>query len=277
MKKAFILICICLISLVSTNPSAMDLGDKEYIIGSGDILEIQVWGNEDLNRTVEVSQEGLFTFPFIGTVHAADLSVFKLEKLVTAQLADGYLVAPQVTVTVKEYHNQKAYLLGEVKKPGSYMLKQSIMLHELISEAGGFTDDAGVTATIVRTRSSMQTGAPVSIEKAQKNELIIVDLDTIGTDNKNSRFTVLPGDSIYINKAARIFVTGEVEKPGKFKWEKGLTVRQAISLAGGPTKRAAPNRTRIIRIENKTEKVIKPYMSDTVIPDDIVKVPESYF
>src|SRR4030067_3475028 len=73
-----------------------DTSGKEYVVGSEDVLEIQVWGNDDLQRTVEISQEGAFTFPLIGKIHAAGLSVFELEKLLKKLLADGYLREPQV-------------------------------------------------------------------------------------------------------------------------------------------------------------------------------------
>jgi protein involved in polysaccharide export with SLBB domain len=168
--------------LSALNPAAGSPPETGYVIGVGEILEIQVWDNEDLHRKVEVSQDGAFTFPLIGQVHAAGLSVFELEILLKKKLADGYLIAPQVTVTVAEYESQKIFIYGEVKKPGSYVIKQT-----------------------------------------------------------------------------------------------GMTVRQAISLAGGPSQRGALQRTKIIRVSNGTEKEIKPGMSDQVMPGDIIKVPESYF
>lgn len=170
------------LTLPALNLAAESPPETGYTIGVGDILEIQVWDNEDLHRNVEVSQDGAFTFPLIGQVHAAGLSLFGLETLLKKRLADGYLIAPQVTVTVVEYESQKIFIYGEVKKPGSYVLKQA-----------------------------------------------------------------------------------------------GMTVRQAISLAGGPSQRGALKRTKIIRIQNGAEKEFEPGMSDPVMPGDIIKVPESYF
>ena len=91
-------------------------------------------------------------------------------------------------------------------------------------------------------------------------------------------FNVMPGDSIYIGESEKIYVTGEVRSPGRLKWEKGLTVREAVSMAGGGTTRASINRIQIIRNdENGDEKLIKPKLGDPVLPNDIIKVPESYF
>ncbi len=87
--------------------SSLDLyaenhSNKEYVIGPDDVLEIQVWDNEDLHRTVEVSQEGAFTFPLIWKVNADGLSVFEIENLIKNRLANGYIVAPHITVNVLE-------------------------------------------------------------------------------------------------------------------------------------------------------------------------------
>jgi len=76
---------------------------------------------------------------------------------------------------------------------------------------------------------------------------------------------------------ARLFVTGEVKKPGLYTWEKDLTVREAISLAGGPSSRGEPERATIVRTENGVEKEITPEMGDAVLADDIINVPKSYF
>ena len=80
-------------------------------------------------------------------------NVFKLENLIKERLADGYIVAPQVTVAVGEYQSQKVFLLGEVKNPGSYVLKGTTHILELISMAGGFTDKSGRIIKIERLKS----------------------------------------------------------------------------------------------------------------------------
>lgn len=253
--------------------SAQSQLDKEYIIGSGDLLEIQVWNNEDLHRKVEVSQEGEFTYPLIGKIHAFGLSVFGLETLIKDRLADGYLVSPQVTVSVAEYKSRKVFLFGEVKKPGTYFVRRKTHLLELISEAGGFADRAGWTITIVRPRSSLKSQGPVPLEEAKENEIITIDRVRLSSGHADDSFFVSEGDSIYVSEAPRIFVTGKVEEPGEFKWEAGLTVHQAIILAGGPGAWGSSKRASIVRIENGVEKELKADMNDTVRPFDIIKVP----
>ena len=279
--KKVILIIFCLIVFLdrsSTDLFADNLSNKEYTIGPEDVLEIKVWDNEDLDRTVEVSQEGSITFPFIGKFNAKALSVFEIENLIKNRLADGYIVAPQVTVSIVEYQSRKVFVLGEVKRPGSYVLKRKTHILELITQAGGFTDKAGRTIKIARSKSLLQREGHVTPAGEEEHATIVTfDLDKIEVDNPYGNFYVKSGDSIYVNPVPRFFVIGEVRKPGEFNWAKGITVRQAISLAEGPTQLAAQKRIKIIRVKNGKEKKHKVGMNDLVTPGDIIKVPGSYF
>jgi polysaccharide biosynthesis/export protein len=278
--KKIVLSCVCILGILSfvnpllANESPPDTG-KEYIVGPEDVVDIQVWGNDDMHRTVEISREGAFTFPFIDKVHAAGLSVAELEKLIRQKLSEGYFTNPQVTVTISKYKSQKVVVLGEVFKPGSYIIKGRTHILEIISEAGGLTGKAGRIVTI--TKNGFPQAVPSDSHSPQAQTSLTVDLDQLAGGNTDAKYLVEDGDSIYIAKAHRIFITGEVNRPGEYTWDKGLTVNQAISLAGGPTKRGAIGRTKINRIENGAELKLKPKMNDQVIPDDIIEVPQSYF
>jgi polysaccharide export outer membrane protein len=270
-------ICIFLLLANTGLTVAQQSTTRDYIIGAGDVLQIEVWDHPDLNRTVEVAQDGTFTFPFIGKVQASGKSVFIVETLLVQKLSDGYIVGPQVTVGVAEYKNKKVFLFGEVIRPGSYVLKQDMRLLELISSAGGFTDDRGTICTIVRAPESGQDAHPVPIENATGYEIIKIDLAQLTAGNSKENILVMPNDSIYISTAEQIFVTGEVRRPGEIEYIENMTVRQAISMAGGGTPKAAIGRTRIIRVDNGREREIKPDLVDSVLPNDIIKVPESFF
>lgn len=277
-RCSVIALLIAMLSLLlSPFASAQKTVDKGYIVGPRDVLQVQVWDNSDLNRNVEISRDGTFSFPLIGKIDVSNLTVDEVEKILTDKLADGYLVAPQVEVTVSQYNHKKVFLFGEVARPGSYPLRHDIRLLELISEAGGFTDDRGETGLIIRPKKSDQTSAPVSIEDAEANEIITVDLNGLTSGQLKQNIKLLPGDSIYINTVDHIFVTGEVRNPGNIKWLNGMTVRQAISMAGGGTPGAAIDRTTVVRLEKGREVEAKPNLSDPVYPNDIIKVPESYF
>lgn len=257
--------------------SEIDTSGKEYIIGPEDVLDIEVWENDDLKRTVEVSKEGAFTFPLIGRVVAAGLTIFELEQQLKKRLGEGFLREPQVTVNVSKYKNQKVVVFGEVKKPGSYVITGKTHILEVLAFAEGLTERAGSIVTIVRPQISPNKNNSTSSDIAQERKIIEINLDSLVEGASDERFFVTKGDSIYVSKAPPIFVTGEVNKPGEYKWEKGLTIHQAVSLAGGPTKRGALNRLKIVRTENGKEKSFKPNLSDLVMPYDIIKIPESYF
>jgi polysaccharide export outer membrane protein len=251
--------------------------NKEYIIGAGDRLAIQVWDHKDLSRVVEVSPNGTFSFPFIGKVQASGKTVFMIENSLVQKLADGYLVGPQVTVSVSEYNNKKAFLFGEVRRPGSYVLRKDMRLLELISDAGGFSDQRGMLCTIVRAPETGMEAKPVPLDNASDHEILTVNLTKLTAGDPQANVLILPNDTIYVSAAERIFITGEVKKPGEVGYKEGMTVRQAVSMAGGGTAKAAIGRIRIVRMDDGREVEIKPDLSDRVLPNDILKVPESFF
>jgi polysaccharide export outer membrane protein len=273
----YLLLLMMVLLFLAPILQAQQKGKKGYIVGPGDVLEIQVWGNDDLNRNIEISQDGTFSFPMIGKVDATDFSVNEIKQLLAEKLGDGYLVAPQIEVAVTEYNNKKVFLFGEVTNPGSYSLRHETFLLELISEAGGFTENRGEICQVVRKKKDNQKTTPISIEDADVNEIIMVDLSRLLSGHPKENIMLRPGDSIYINTADHVFVTGDVINPGRVKWLNGITVRQSISMAGGGTQSAAVNRTTIIRLEKGREVEIKPGLSDPVYPNDIIRVPESYF
>jgi polysaccharide biosynthesis/export protein len=276
-QRCFFRFLIVSILLLVSSYSYAEQSTGEYLIGPGDVISIQVWDHADLNRNVEVSQEGDFTFPLIGKIHTAGLSVFELEKIMTDKLGSGYLISPQVTIAISEFKNQEVFLFGAVKKPGSYVVKGKTHILKLTTDAGGFEDESGMSATIIRPKSPLLKNKPLTLEQAKENEMITIDLNQVTISSTDDKFYILPGDSIYINKMARFFVTGEVKKPGIYNWEKDLTIREAISIAGGATPRGSEDRAWIVRRQDNEEKQITPEMGDFVLPDDIITVPKSYF
>ena len=267
----------CLLPSCAAFSDTQQFQPVDYTIGPGDRLTIQVWDHDDLNRTVEVAPDGTFSFPFIGKVQASEKTVFMIENILVEKLSDGYLIGPQVTVSVSEYNNKKVFLFGEVVRPGSFVLKSNMRLLELISNAGGFTNNRGSTCTVIRSSSSNGNAEPVPIEDATGHQIITVNLTQLTKGDPGENILIAPNDSIYISTAERVFVTGEVKRPGEIEFREGMTVRQAISLAGGGTPKAAIGRIRIVRMDNGKESEIEPSLGDAILPNDILKVPESFF
>ncbi len=110
----------------------------EFLLGPEDVLEVVVWRNQDLSRTVVVRPDGMISMPIIGDVQAAGLTPDQLAERITKRLKD-FKENPSVSVSVKEVNSYTVFLLGEVARPGKYQLKSYTTILQAISLAGGFT------------------------------------------------------------------------------------------------------------------------------------------
>ncbi|HEY3346110.1 MAG TPA: SLBB domain-containing protein [Nitrospirota bacterium] len=270
---------------------------QEYILGDGDLLKVTVYENEDLSVRARVSGDGTINVPLIGQMQLGGLTVGAAEKMFVERLKQGYLVDPHVSILVEEYRSRKVTILGEVAKPGLYELPGNASLLEIISKAGGLTDKAGSTVIIKRrvakpepqalpeegqsqppAQQAAQVQAPEQSAGQPDVTYISVNLSSLMDKGESAaNMNVQDGDNIFVNKGGFIFVTGQVKKPGAFKFEEGTTVMKAIALAEGLTDRAAPGRTVLIRKQGQNEREIKVDMGFPVMPDDLISVPESFF
>jgi polysaccharide export outer membrane protein len=276
-KEYLVKICLLLFVLLPLSATAQ----QEYVIGEGDLLRVTVYDNPDLTTESRVSGDGKISFPLVGEVAVNELNVADAEKAIAAMLEAGYIVKPQVHIFIAEYKSKKVTVLGEVAKPGIVVLRGASTLMEVLSDAGGITLNAGDSIVIQRKLISLATvTAPEKNdkEKAKGEMSVVVDTKRLFEDGDvTANVPVQAGDSIYVPKAAFVYVNGEVKTPGAYKITKGLTVLKAITIAGGFTIKASEGRTRIIRKTEKGEIRIKAKFDDLVMPDDIIQVPESFF
>ncbi len=260
-----LILLVLLVSIMSVSPAT----GQDYIVGEGDVLEIKVYDNLDLNTTVRVSGDGVIGMPLLGQINVGGKSVSTIVEEIETLLADGYLVNPQVNVFIKEHRSKKVTILGEVDKPGLYELQGHTTLLELISKAGGLGENAGGQAIIKRKRNGGEG----------PEDTTAIDMKRLVEQGDTSlNVHILDGDSIYIAKAGVFFVTGEVKKASSYKLEDNPTVIKAITLAGGFTDKAAPDKVRIIRKIDGREMVLeKVKLDESVLKDDVIVVPESFF
>jgi polysaccharide export outer membrane protein len=269
----------CMLVLLLFAPfSGKCLSETGYAIGPGDVLMISVWGDEDLTREVVVSPEGTVAFPLIGQVRAAGHSAADLRGFITERLADGYLVDPQVEVVVKEYRSQKVYVLGEVVRPGTYQLDSRASILEIISEAGGLAENAGDSAQIIRGGKDWSKDQPLRPNEEGVAQVIQVDLRGLLSGEVDSEsLQVQHGDTLFVRKGEVFFIYGEVVQPGKYRWEKDLTVLKAVIISGGFTDIASKRRIKIRREDPEGDEKIRAKLDTPVEPGDTVIVPESFF
>ena len=241
---------------------------QEYALGENDLVKITVYKNDDLTTVARINGDNKIRMPLIGDVTVGGLTGAEAEKKIAGRLADGFLVNPNVSIFIEEYHSKKVTILGEVGKPGLCELTGDATLLEIISKAGGLTEKAGDEVLIKRVSGS---------EGKEKRSYIRVSLKDLTEKGQLSNIMIQDKDSIFITKSRFIYVTGQVKNPGAFKYEEGTTVMKAIALAQGLTDKAAPGRTEIIRKKGGTEDSIKADMKTPVQPDDLISVPESFF
>ena len=139
---AFLLFCFSVVS------SSYALDIQSYRIGSGDLLSVNVFGEEDLSlKEVRVSTNGTLSFPLLGEVVVKKMTVTELENDLIRRFKDGYLKSPVITVSIVEY--RLFYINGEVKKPGGYNFINGLTVQKAVALAGGFTERASKTSIIV--------------------------------------------------------------------------------------------------------------------------------
>jgi protein involved in polysaccharide export with SLBB domain len=159
---------LILLTIISADPAGANTID-EYTVDEGDILSINVYSHDDMTTRVRVSGKGSVTFPLLGTIEVVDLTTQQISEKLTAALADGYLINPQVNVFIEEFRVQNVYISGQIEKPDAYQYKIEMTLIKVITLAGGFTDLASKSKVrIVR----MVDGEEITINKAKMDEAI---------------------------------------------------------------------------------------------------------
>jgi polysaccharide export outer membrane protein len=262
-------------------------GAGEYLIGPNDILKVTVYGHDDLTQTVVVQADGTFTFPLVGRVVCSDMSPEQLSRKLEILLARGFVRSPQVSVVVQEYRSKTVFVVGEVSKPGVYALEGSTTLVQILSKAAP-TTDAGSEIMVVRPRDPSTTIKPADIidkegtidEAAVEDvaQVIKVDWRAIQMGRLDLNIVLQPNDTIFVTQAGKIYVLGEVRNPGAYVFSPNLTVRQAISMAGGFTEDASTGKVRIIRdTERRPKDEIKVKLDVPVQPGDTIVVKARWF
>ncbi len=259
---------VCASALAQTAAQPAAAGGAEPILGAGDVIRVTVFQNPDLSVEARISELGQVSFPLIGNVTLAGLSVTAAQDKIAKQLRDGgFVVKPQVSIALVTVKSNQVSILGQVAKPGRYPIESSTTrVSEMIAAAGGVLPGGSDIVTLVGTRN----GKPVKYD---------IDLPSILQAGKRDLDMVVSnGDILHVDREQKIFIYGEVQKPGSYRWDRGMTVLQAMAQAGGLTQRGTERGIRIHRRDpNGGTKIIEPKMIDPVERDDVIYVRESVF
>jgi protein involved in polysaccharide export with SLBB domain len=164
------------------------------------------------------------------------------------------LIRPDDVLQIPE--KRWVYVTGEVNRPASYPYEEGMTAIKAISLAGGLTTKAA-EGKITVTRKG----------ENQAETTLLVGMHDL----------IRPDDVLQIPEKRWVYVTGEVKKPGSYMYDDQMTILKAIALAGGLTDKAAPKRTEIIRKTDGKEATIRVKMEDSILPEDVIVVPESFF
>lgn len=217
---------------------------REYKIGPGDKINIQVWNRKKLSGDHTVGPFGMITLPMLGEFKIGGKSRGKSAKLIKTGYSK-YYNDPVVTVKILKYLNNKVYVLGRVSNPGVIHFSGGGTLLEALSMAGGLpTRDK----TIFLSKCYIVRG---------KNQIIWIDLlQLLQKANIKLNIRLANNDIIYIPASmdAAVFVMGDVKNPGSYQIQtSGLSLLDAINLAGGPTEDANTDEIRLVRNMNEKD------------------------
>jgi polysaccharide biosynthesis/export protein len=243
------------------NLAAMDrVKAREVSVGTGDLLHIEVFDVPELTRDVRVGDTGEFSYPLIpGRISAVGLTPYQLEeKMQRLLIENGLVTHPQVSVFVKEQNSQGVSVVGAIQKPMVYQIVRPTTLLEILSNAGGISEDAGSTVIITRAANASDAteGSNASSPAPQIITIRLQDLLESGDPVYN--VPVYGGDVVSLPKAGIVYVTGAgVSQPGGYVLQSHgdqITALRAIALAHGMSGFARANDAVIFRPNPATGK-----------------------
>jgi polysaccharide export outer membrane protein len=276
-----------------SQPSTVDnQGIRNYLLGPGDMLDVRVFGQPDLNSVAEVDSDGnISSLPFLEAPIPAKCRNEKEVQKSIATAYEKYLKKAQVSVRITQRNSRPpATVFGAVRQPTRVQMQRRVRLNELMAVTGGFTERAAGTIQIVHTEPLM-CPAPGEEKEAvaidwTNPELKVVKISDLRANKANSNPFIRPGDFVLVTEAEPVYVTGSVVSPQGIYMREHLTLGRALAMVGGASKVAKTNDIRIYRQKPETgeqetihvdysaiKKGLKPDIE--LMAYDIVDVPEA--
>ena len=211
-------------------------------IAPRDILTITTLGDSTFSMKALVEADGTFQFADVGRVKAAGLTVRELETSLTSQLAGKWLINPHVTVELTQTASKRVLVGGRVRNPSPYPFSGRFTVMEAIVGAGSLAEDAGDRRVHQLRANPDAVHSTRPIRWPLRQMTCYVDLHKLfDLGDLSENYTLGDGDYVFVEKAQPFTITGEVKSAGQYAAHQGLTVQQAVALAGGLTDRAKSN------------------------------------
>ena len=264
-----------------------------YVLGAGDLIAVRVLDLEEYSAQnlppVRIDNSGDVRLPLVDRIHASGLSIKQLESEIGSRLST-IMKEPEVSVVVTEFRSHPVSVLGAVKNPGVHEITGRKTLFEVLSLAGGLSADAG---NIIKITRRVDAGSlPLSnATREASGEFQVGELNIraiMEARNPSENIDVLSNDVITVPKADLVYVVGAVKRSGGFVLsdKEQLSALQALSLAEGLDRAAAPKHAKILRqgapgserteVPLNLERVLDGRANDIVLhANDILFVPKS--
>lgn len=275
---------------ISIKPEA----EKVYLVGPGDVITGKVLGEEQFDFTATIDEDGKIEVPFFDQPIMAKCRSERELRTDVTKLLSKYLRNPLVSVRITERKSRPpATIYGEVRTPQQVIMTRKATLLELLSFSGGVTEKAGGTIKVFRTQPPLCADANILAEykegSANGSDIPsqMYSLSSVRQGREESNPVIYPGDVVVVDKAASVYVVGEVNVLKEINMtENGLSLSEAIAQAGGVNRQAQTKDVKIRRLKtNSKEREIisvnydlirKGQQKDQILePNDIVEVGKS--
>ena len=220
------------------------------------------------NIEARVSEAGTIGFPLIGVVPVSGLTLAGVERKITQMLKDGgFVLNPQVNVLLTLSVGNQVAVLGEVNKPGRYPIEGAGgHVSGMLATAGGISATGADTVVLTGTRGGKPFRREVDVTKMSQSGNSADDPELAG------------GDTLFVNRAPQFYIYGQVQRPGAYRLDKGMTVIQAVATGGGITGKGTLRGIVLHRRDaSGTVKDSKPGVDALLQDQDVVDVKESMF
>ena len=256
---------LILLSALMMTPA---FAQQPYLLGPGDIIKINVFKNPDLSIDARVSESGTISYPLVGSVAVGGITPSAAEHKIAQMLKDGgFVLDPQVNILLTQALGNLVSVIGEVNTPGRYSTEAAGgHLSGMLAAAGGISATGGDVVIVTGTRGGKPFRREIDIVKMSLSGNTTDDIDLSG------------GDTVFVNRAPMFYIYGQVQKPGQFRLERGMTVMQALATGGGVTGKGT-SRGIVRHRRDATGKVKEEGVSldDDVRDQDVIYVKESLF
>ena len=240
---------------------------KKNVLGPGDLIKIFVYGHSDLTTETKVNEAGNITFPLVGEILVDGLTPAAAERKIAGLLESRDIIRkPQVNILTTSLQSQMVSILGQVRNQGRYPIEGKRRLTDVIAMAGGIIPEGGEIITLIRS------------DGGKFNKEVIDVIDMIRSTDLTRNLIVQSDDLIFVDKAPRFYIYGEVQRAGMYRLERNMTVMQGLSVGGGLTTRGTERGLRIQRHDGEGSlQVLTANPSDLIQPDDVIYIRESLF